>query len=75
MESVVEFEQNMARTGIFSIIVGEFSPQLLLTLIVLLLFDKDLRISLYCIILPFNLAVNLGIEDNRKFLLGVQKIT
>lgn len=64
----------MTGTGIFCIIVNDFSYRKKLGLIVLFVNKKTLKIGLHCTILPFDLIIGLKIENNEEFLLDLKKV-
>lgn len=66
----VEFKRNIVGSSIFHIIIGKFSHQQQLSLIILLVVAISLKISLYCIVLSLSLAVSLEMKDVIEFLLN-----
>ena len=71
---IIELKKYVASTGIFGIIIGKFCYKKKLYLIILLKVDKNLKISFYYTILPFNLVVYLRIKSGKKSLLNIKKI-
>ena len=67
--AIVEFERCVANAYILGIVVGKLSYQKELSSIILLVINKNSKISLHYTILPLNLAVSLRIEDNKEPLL------
>ncbi len=59
----------MANVYIFYSVVGEFSYWKKSSLIILLIIDKNSKISFYYTVLFFSLAINLKIIGGKKFLL------
>lgn len=64
MIAAIELEKYMTNASIFRIIIYKFDHQKLLSLIFLLIIDKNTKVSLYAVILPLNLAINMRIESN-----------
>ena len=64
----------MADAGVFGIVVGKLRHKKKPCLIILLKVDKSSEVGFYCIILPFNLPVRLGVESSAMFLLDAKEI-
>ena len=60
----------MADTSIFVIIVNKLYHKKKLCPIILLKFNKSLKISIYYTILPLGLTIYLWIKSNKNFLLN-----
>lgn len=73
MEVAVEFEQGMARIGVFRIVLDKFSYQEQPSPVVLLVVDEGPEIVLYCTIFLFDLNVSLGVEGGRESLFDARK--
>ena len=56
----------MAGILIFRIVVCVFSYWWKLSLIILLIVDKNPKIDLHCTVLPLDLTVNLSVESGKK---------
>ena len=74
MISIIELKRCIANANIFGIIISKLYHKKKLYLIILLEINKNLEISFYYTILPFNLAVNLYVEGDDKFLLDAKEI-
>ena len=72
--AVIQLKGGIAGTSIFRIIIDEFSYWQELYRVIPLIVDKGSEVVLYCTILPFSLAINLGLEGGREFLLNAKKI-
>ena len=66
MEVAIQLEGGIADAGIFCIIIGKFSHWQEPYPVILLVVDKGPEVGLHCIILPFSLAVSLGVEGGRE---------
>ena len=66
----IEFEKYVASISIFSIIIDKLYHKKKQCLIILFKLNKNPKISLYCTMLSFSLAIYLSIKDNKKFLLN-----
>ena len=67
VEAGIQLEGGIAGAGIFRIIIGESSYRQEPCPVILLIVDKSPEIGLQCTILPFSLAVSLGVEGGREF--------
>lgn len=65
MEAAVQLERGVAGTGVFCILVGEFSHRQQPCPVVLLIVDEGPEIGLHCAVLPLGLAICLGVEGRR----------
>ena len=70
----IELERCVTSTGILSIIINKFRYKKKSYLIILLKVNKNLEVSFYHTILPFNLAVCLQVKGNKEFLFDVKEI-
>lgn len=61
----IEFKRYVVNTQILNIVVGKFSYQKELNLIILSIIDKRSEISLHCIMLLFCLAISLKVKNSR----------
>lgn len=68
MKIIAQFKTHVAGTGIFRIFVGKFSYRQKPGLIFLLAVNKNSEISVYDAVLVLNLAIDLRIKSNKKFL-------
>lgn len=75
MIAAVQLKKNITSTGILGIIIYKLSYQQEPSPIIPLKINKDSKISFYSAILLFYLAVNLGLENNKEFLLNAKEIT
>ena len=66
MEAVIQPKGHIAGAGIFRIIIGKFSHWQEPCPFILLVVDKDPEVDLHCTILPFSLAISLGVEGGRE---------
>ena len=66
VEASIQLEGGIAGVGIFGIIIDEFSHRQESCLVILLVVDKRPEIGLHCTILPFNLAISLGVKGGRE---------
>ena len=66
MEAAIQLEGGIAGAGIFRIIIDEFSHRQEPCPVILLVVDKDPEVGLHCTILPFSLAISLGVEGGRE---------
>ena len=71
MEATIQLEGGIAGAGIFRIILGKFSHRQEPCPVILLVVDEGPEVGLHFTILPFSLAVSLGVEGGRESLLDV----
>ncbi len=64
----------MTDAGIFCIIVSKFSYKNGSGPIILFVIDKSSKIGLYCIVLPFCLAISLRVEPGEELLLDLKEV-
>lgn len=74
IKTVVLLKQYVTDTGIFDIIISEFSYKKEPSQIVLIVIDKNSEINLYYTILFFRLSIHLGVEDSKELLLNSKEI-
>lgn len=74
MKIIVELKKKKADTYVFCIIISKFRHWQEFCAIILLVIDKNLEISFYCIILFFSLTVNIEIKGGGEFFLNVYKV-
>ena len=66
MEAVIQLEGSIAGASIFCIIIGKFRHRQEFYPVILLIVDKGPEVNFHCTILPFSLAISLGVEDGRE---------
>lgn len=71
---VVELGRCMVNIYIFGVIIYRFNHWWKVTLRILLLIDRNLKICFQYNILCFYLTICLGINDDKKFLLNIKKV-
>ena len=72
---VIKHKKFLASASIFGVVVSKLYHKKKSCVIILLEVYKNLKIAFYFIILPLILAVYLQIEDNKKFLVDIEKRT
>ena len=73
MISLIELKKYVTNANILSIIISKFCHRNKPYQFILLEINKNLKIGFYYIILPFNLAVRLQVEGNKKFPLDIEE--
>lgn len=68
MVARIEFKKNIANICSFYFIIGKFGYWQELSLVILFIINKCLKIKLYNIVLFFNITINLKIKSNYKLL-------
>ena len=67
MEAAVEFEKRVAGAGIFGVVICKLSYLQEACSVILLSVHKGSEICFYCAILLLCLAIDLRMENHRKF--------
>ena len=70
----IQLEKRIAVAYIFGIFISKLGQGQEPSLIVLFKVDKDPKISLYNIVLPLYLVINLRIESHRKSLFDAKEV-
>ena len=71
---IIELKKYVNRVYYFDIIISKFYYKKELYLFILSKINKSLKISFYCTIWLFSLAIYLKIKDSEKFLLNSKEI-
>ena len=71
--ATMEFKKPIVNAYIVYIIVGKLRYWEKPSLVILLIINKNPKISFYYMVLPFNLAVKLRIKGSKWLLLDLQK--
>ena len=62
MEVAIQLKRGIPDPGIFRIIISEISHRQEPYPVIMLVVDKGSEVDIYCTILSFSLAVNLGVK-------------